>query len=135
MTERDDSKVARGSVEIQWCAEQRIAVVRYAPGANLTAPDGTFLVSSLQGWIGDDSEPFALIAFAREVRGTDAAYRAILSEFFRKHRDTGRLAILNTGPVLTVLAEMFRVGTGIQLKTFSNEAAARDWLATHKARS
>ena len=134
MTERNDCKVTGGSVEIEWCAQERIAIVRYGPNTNLTAPDGTFLVGSLQGWIGDDGEPFSVLAFARGVRGTDAAYRAIASGFFRKHRDVAGIALLNMGPVMTVVTEMFRIGTGIPLKAFSEEAAARDWLATTRAR-
>jgi hypothetical protein len=32
--------------------------------------------------------------------------------------------------VIHIVVEMFRVGTGIQLKTFPGEAAARAWLRT-----
>jgi hypothetical protein len=34
--------------------------------------------------------------------------------------------------VIHVVVEMFRVGTGIQLKTFADEAAARSWLRTKR---
>jgi hypothetical protein len=32
------------------------------------------------------------------------------------------------GPVIRVVAEMFRIATGIQLRGFADEAAARGWL-------
>ena len=32
------------------------------------------------------------------------------------------------GPVIRIVAEMFRIGTGVQLKGFSEEAGARAWL-------
>ena len=132
MNEGDKCKVTRGSAEIQWCAKERIAVIRYAENANLTAPDGRFLADSLQGWIGDEREPFSVLSFSREIRGTDAAYRTIASAFFRKHRDTVHLALMDASFVLTVVSEMFRVGSGIPLKTFSDETAARVWLATSR---
>lgn len=134
MTEGEDYKAARGPVSIEWCAKQRIAVIRYAPDANLTGADSAFVVSSLQGWIGEEGEPFSVLVFAREARGTDAAYRATASAFYRKHRDAACIAMLNTSPVLTVVSEMFREGTGVQLKTFSDEATARAWLSTSQAR-
>jgi hypothetical protein len=34
------------------------------------------------------------------------------------------------GPVIHIVVEMFRMGTGIQLKTFAGDAAARSWLRT-----
>ena len=125
-----DTTVARGSVEIEWCAQSRVAIVRYAPDTSLTAPDGKFLVDSLNGWIGSEGEPLAVLAFAGEVRDTDAGYRAIASGFFRQHRATVRLALVDAGAIVTVVSEMFRVATGIQLKGFKDEGAARAWLAT-----
>ena len=134
MPEGNEYRAARGPVEIQWCAQRRIAVIRYAPDASLTGPDSAFVVSSLEGWIGDEGEPFSVLAFAHEVRATDAAYRATASAFYRKHRAAARIAMLNTSPVLTVVSEMFRDGVGVDLETFSDEAAAREWLATSRAR-
>ena len=71
-----------------------------------------------------------MLADAKGLRGTDAEYRASASGFFRKHRDTACIALINLGPVIHVVVEMFRIGTGIQLKTFPDEAAARAWLRT-----
>jgi hypothetical protein len=127
--------VTHGSVEIEWYAEPRIAVVRYGPDTNLQAPDGRFLVDALTGWIGAEGEPFAVLAHAAGVRGTDAAYRATASAFFRRHRDAACIALVNMGPVLSLVVDMFRVGTGIQLKGFADEAVARSWLRTKGVRA
>ena len=108
----------------------RIACVRYALGAVLTNEAGTFLVDALAGWIGVDGEPFAVLADAEGLGGTDAEYRVVASRFFRRHRDHVFIALINLGPVIHVVAEMFRVGTGIQLKTFPDEVSARSWLCT-----
>jgi hypothetical protein len=118
------------STEITWDSRSRVAVVRYAPGASLEGPDGPFLVDALTGWIGADGEPFAVLADAKGLRGTNAEYRASASRFFRQHCDHAFIALTNLGPVIHVVVEMFRVGTGIQLKTFPDEAAARSWLRT-----
>jgi hypothetical protein len=121
-------KVTSPSTEISWSARERLASVRYMPGTMLASKDGDFLIESLSDWIGKEGEPFAVFANAAGLHGTDAEYRARASGFFRQHRDTAFIALINLGPVIHVVVELFRVGTGIQLKTFANEAAARSWL-------
>lgn len=118
------------STEIHWDPDARIASVRYAAGASLAGPDGPFLVDALTRWIGATGEPFAVLADGAGLRGTNAEYRANVSRFFRQHRQAARIALINLGPVIHVVVEMFRVGTGVQLKTFADEAAARSWLRT-----
>jgi hypothetical protein len=34
------------------------------------------------------------------------------------------------GPIVRLAAEMFRIGTGLKLKAFADEASARAWLRT-----
>jgi hypothetical protein len=126
----DRDSVRSDSTEIHWDPEARIASVRYAAGASLTGPDGPVLVDALTRWIGGTGAPFAVLADGAGLRGTNAEYRANVSRFFRQHRQTARIALINLGPVIHVVVEMFRVGTGIQLKTFDDEAAARAWLRT-----
>jgi hypothetical protein len=120
--------VASPSTEIAWDPDQRLANVRYTKGATLCGPDGDFLVEALQGWIGEQNRPFAVLADAAGLLGTDAEYRAKASGFFRRHRDTAFIALIHLGPMIHVVVELFRVGTGVQLETFANEPAARDWL-------
>ena len=122
--------VTSPSTEITWSSEERLAGVRYTLGTTLTSKDGDFLVEALTGWIGAKGQPFAVFADAAGLHGTDAEYRAKASGFFRQHRDTAFIALINLGPVIHVVVELFRVGTGIQLKTFAHEAAARSWLRT-----
>jgi hypothetical protein len=123
-------EVTSASTEITWRPEERLASVRYTADATLTSKDGDFLVDALTGWIGASGEPFAVFADAAGLRGTDAEYRAKASGFFRQHRETAFIALVNLGAVIHVVVELFRVGTGIQLKTFASEAAARSWLRT-----
>lgn len=124
----NDRAVTRGSVAIGWDAESRVAVVHYGPDTRLTAPDATALVGALTSWIGSAAEPFGVLALAAGVRGTDAAYRAQASAFFRKHRASAFIALVDMGPVLTLVVDMFRIGTGIELKGFRDEPSARSWL-------
>jgi hypothetical protein len=126
-TGRGDA-VASDTTEIRWDENSRLASVRYTEGASLTGPDGPFLVNALTTWIGTEKKPFGVLADAKGLRGTSAEYRASASRFFREHRDTASIALFNAGPVIRVVVEMFRIGTGVQLKTFADEAAARSWL-------
>jgi hypothetical protein len=119
-----------GSTQITWSPKERVAGVRYTADATLTSMDGDFLVDALTGWIGANGEPFAVFADAAGLRGTDAEYRAKASYFFRQHRHSAFIALINLGPVIHIVVELFRVGTGIQLKTFVTEVAARSWLRT-----
>jgi len=123
-------KVKSPSTEIAWSPETRLAAVSYTSGITLESDDGDFLIEALAGWIGTNGEPFAVFADAAGLRGTDPAYRAKASGFFRQHRHTAYIALINLGPVIHVVVELFRVGTGIQLKTFASEAAAHSWLRT-----
>jgi hypothetical protein len=123
-------RVTSPSTEMVWSASERLARVRYTHGVTLRAKDGDFLVEALRGWIGAAEEPFAVLADAAGLLGTDADYRTKASGFFRQHRKTAFVAIINLGPVIQVVVELFRLGTGIQLKTFATDAAARSWLRT-----
>ncbi len=125
-----DRTATSSSTAITWQGPSRVAFVRYTPGASLTGDDGAFLADALTGWIGQSDEPFAVLADAEGLRGTDAGYRAAASRFFRQHRDHAFIALVNLGPIIHVVVEMFRVGTGMQLKTFADESAARCWLRT-----
>ncbi len=121
-------KVTNASSAIAWDEAQRVARVSYTAGAVLTSADGDFLAESLARFIGTSGAPFGVLADAAGLKGTDAEYRAKASGFFRSHRDHAFIALVNLGPVIHVVVELFRVGTGIQLKTFPHEAAAREWL-------
>jgi hypothetical protein len=122
------AKVTSATTEISWSSEQRVAHVRYVQGARLASEDGDFLVDALRGWVGSEGEPFAILADAAGLQGTDGAYRAKASGFFRLHRDHSFIALIHVGPVIHVVVELFSLGTGIPLKTFPSEVAARSWL-------
>ncbi|HVH44703.1 MAG TPA: hypothetical protein VM925_20260 [Labilithrix sp.] len=129
----DMETITSDSTEISWDAEGRVAHVRYTAGATLTGQDGAFLTNALARWIGADDRPFSVFADAKGLRGTDAEYRASASAFFRQHRSRAAIALVNMGSVISVLVEMFRIGTGVRLKAFSDETAARAWLRAQAA--
>jgi hypothetical protein len=121
---------SNASTKIAWDPPSRVATSRYTLDACLSVADGDFLVDALTGWIGADGAPFALLADATGLGGSDAPYRAKTGEFFRRHIGTGFIAIFNMAPIIQVVGEMFRVGTGVALETFATEALARMWLRT-----
>ena len=118
-------------MEIAWHSESRVASIRYAPDTNLTGKEARVLIDALGGWIGDAPEPFAILADATGVRGADAEYRAMTTAFYRQHRERIYIALMNIGPLIRVLAELFRVGSGLPVKAFAGEAEARLWLRSN----
>ena len=116
------------SMEMTWHPESRLAVLQFAPDITLGIREGALLVDSLAGWIGTDGKSFGLLAGTKSVRGADSAYRVRTRDFFKLHRRTANVAVTGMGPVIRIVAEMFRIGTGVQLKGFSEEAGARAWL-------
>jgi hypothetical protein len=127
---KDADKGVSESMEIALHPESRLVELRFAPKTSLTHQHGAAIVDALKSVMGTQGERFALFADAKGVSGTDADYRAVTGEFFGRHRDTARIALINLGPIIRVVAEMFRVGIRLQMKTFGDEAAARAWLRT-----
>jgi hypothetical protein len=128
MTEGVDGRTTTcGTMEITLHPESRLVALRFVAATSLTGEHGVALVDAMKSVI-DGSERFALIADVKGAYATDADYRAATGNFFRQHRDAARIALFNLGPILRVVTEMFRVGIGLQLKTFADEAAARSWL-------
>jgi hypothetical protein len=130
VTDAPAHSLANASTAIQWDPHARVAFVRYTTGATLVAGDGPFLIDALASWIGADGAPFAVLADATGLRGTNAEYRATVNAFFREHRERASIAIFHAGPIIHVVVEMFRIATGMPIKTFDDEAAARAWLRT-----
>jgi hypothetical protein len=121
-------RVANASMEMTWHPNSRLAVLQFAPGIHLGAKEGALLVDTLAGWIATDGKAFGLLADTKGVRGAASEYRVKTRDFFKLHRDSVHVAVTGMGPVIRVVSEMFRIGTGIQLKGFADEASARAWL-------
>jgi hypothetical protein len=124
----ESPRVVGETMEIAWHPESRLAVLRFQPGITLGAREGTCLVDTLTSWIGADGQPFGLLAETQGVRGADSPYRVKTRDFFKQHRDNVFVAVTGMGAVIRVVAEMFRIGTGIQLRGFADEPRARAWL-------
>jgi hypothetical protein len=108
--------------------DSRLVEISFAPKTSLTGQHGAAMVEALERVTGDGREPFGLFADAAGVAGTDADYRAVTGRFFSQHRGTARIALINLGPIIRIVAEMFRVGIRLQMRTFDDEEAARAWL-------
>ena len=118
-----------GPLELTLHPGSHLVVLRFANEVSLTGEHGQAMVDALES-VRTDGERFGLFADTKGVRGTDGDYRAVTGKFFGQHRDTARIALINLGPIVRIVAEMFRVGVRLQMKTFADEAAARSWLRT-----
>jgi hypothetical protein len=121
-------KFSNESLEITWNPESRLVCLRFHRGAKGTREDAALIAGSMTVWVGSDGKPFGLLADARNLSGMETEYRAIMGGFFKQHRNHSVIAVYNMGPLIRVGAEMFRIGTGTQLKGFATEPEARSWM-------
>lgn len=120
--------VRTGSIEVTWDPESRLAVLWFERKTRATGKDAAVLVDAMTRWVGSDGRPFALLSDGGKLAGVDAEYRSIWARFFRQHRDSSWIAFFNMNVFIRIAADMFRIGTGIQMKAFADETAARSWL-------
>lgn len=128
MSVSDDEAITYETMRLSWNAAQRVATMTFATGTHLTGKHGAVIAETLSGWVGASSAPFAFLADAKHVTGTDADYRSATGAFFKQHRRDAFIALLNLNPVIAIVAEMFRIGVGLNLKSFPSEEKARAWL-------
>lgn len=121
-------KLASGTLEMTWDSETRLAVVRHAHETRAAGQDATVLVDALTRWIGMEGKPFGFLVDGAKAAGLDIEFRSTWARFFQQHREESVIALFNLSPMHRVVAEMFRIGTGIRLKAFADEASARAWL-------
>ncbi|GGJ82904.1 hypothetical protein GCM10010123_10670 [Pilimelia anulata] len=122
-------EVVGPGARLAWEPAARIATITFTdPAGRATGADATKLAGALATWIGADGAPFGLLGDAAGLRAMDAEYRAVWGAFFRAHRREARIALFHLGPLVRVGAEMFRLGTGVPMRTFGDEAGARAWL-------
>lgn len=121
-------RVDSGAIEMTWDPEARLASLRFARETQATGQDAAVLVETITGWIGSEGRPFGLLGDGSRLSGLDAEYRSRWATFLRQHRGEAYVAFFNMNALVRIAAEMFRVGTGLQLKAFAGEADARAWL-------
>lgn len=120
--------VTIGTIQFTWDPGPHLAVMRFEAETHVTGSDAEALIHALSAWIGTSGERFGLLGDGGALAGVDAEYRARWGRFLREHREQAYLAFFNMGPVIRIAAEMFRIGTGLQVKLFGDEQEARAWL-------
>ncbi len=115
-------------LHIVWNDGTRIAAVRCTPDALLTGPDAQHLKDTMKASVGVTAQPYALLVDTSGIRGTTAEYRSISAAFYREQGAALIIALFNLNPIVRILAEIFRVGIGLDIKTFKDEVHARAWL-------
>jgi hypothetical protein len=121
-------EITSGTIKMTWHPDSRLALLTFRADTRATGKDATLLVNALTRWIGSARTPFALLGDGKRLVGVDAEYRATWGRFLREHRDHASIAFFNMGPIVRLAAEMFRIGTGLRVKLFADEDAARSWL-------
>jgi hypothetical protein len=117
-----------GPIQMTWDPQTRLAVIRFGRDTNATGRDAQVLVTSLEGWVAEENKPFGLLGDGGRLSGMDADFRAAWSRFLRQHRADCYVSFFNQNAIVRISAEMFRLGTGLRLKSFAREEDARAWL-------
>jgi len=116
------------TIEFTWDPRARLAHISFTEPTRAVGDDARALVAALESWIGAGGAPFALLGDGGRLASLDAEYRAVWSSFFKQHRKTASIAFYNMSAVVRVAAELFRLGTGVNMRAFSTEDEARAWL-------
>ena len=124
-----------GPISLTWDAGIRLAVMRFSEPAIGTGAAADTLVKAMTRWVGTDLRPFGMLADTKNNSSVDAQWRATWGSFYKAHRTSGVMAVFNTGPVLRVAAELFRLAVGLNLKAFDHEEDARAWLRAQGIRA
>lgn len=119
------------SIVMTWEPKGRLAHIFFTAPTDAHGEDAQALTSQLTAWLGPTVQPFGLLGDGGKLARLDAAYRSTWGRFFKAHRDQAHLAFYNMNPVVRLAAEMFRLGTGIDMKAFATEEEARAWLRQH----
>jgi len=115
-------------MKLVWHPDQRLCELLPYPDSVLDGATAAAVAHAMDGFLGAQRLPFLILAEASNVRAMDAGYRAEMGRFLRARRDHSRLAFYGASAIIRVGADMFRVGTGMQMKGFAKEAEARQWL-------
>ena len=121
-------QVTVGTIQMTWAPDARLAALSFSAETHATGHDAEVLLQALGQWLGPDPQPFGLLGDGGKLTGVDPEYRSRWAAFLKQHRSTARIAFFNMGPLIRIAAEMFRIGTGLELKAFADEEGARRWL-------
>ena len=111
-----------------WDPASRLMEIRVAPQTEGKAADARTMMVTLSRWVGESGERFGTLCNLTGLVGIDSEYRAVWGDFYKKHRDHTVLALVGLSPIIRVVAEMFRIATGLKMKFFDDEALGREWL-------
>lgn len=117
-----------GTIQMTWDPEARLAVIRFERDTHGSGRDAQVLVIALEAWVGADRKPFGLLGDGGNLSSMDGDFRAAWGSFLRQHRHDCYVSFFNQSAVVRISADMFRLGTGLHLKSFAHEEQARAWL-------
>lgn len=121
-------RVAIRTIRLTWDPEARLAHITFTAPTQARGEDARTLVDALTKLVGTEGKPFGLLGDGGKLAKLDAEFRATWSRFFKAHREEVHVAFYDQSPIIRVSADMFRLGTGVDLKSFATEAEARTWL-------
>jgi hypothetical protein len=116
------------TISMTWDPASRLAHITFTAPTEARGEDAQALVDALSKLTGEGGQPFGVLGDGGKLAKMDAGFRATWSRFFKAHRNDVHVAFYNQGPLIRVSADMFRIGTGVDLKSFATEREARVWL-------
>jgi hypothetical protein len=117
-----------GCIHLTWEPESRLAVLIYESPVSTKGQPIRPLIEALRAWVGADRRTFYLLNDCGPLLYLDAEWRAVWWEFFRDHRSDSWIALYNLGSLMKVVAEMYRVASGLRMEVLGTESDARVWL-------
>lgn len=121
-------RVTVHTITMTWDPAARLAHIFFTAPTQATGEDARALVAAITAWVGTEGKPFGLLGDGGKLGAISAEYRATWGRFFKEHRGHSHLAFYSMTPIIRLAAEMFRIGTGLDMRAFATEEEARSWL-------
>lgn len=116
----------RGIV-VTWAPEARVVSFTYDDDRALTGEAADVIIPVVARWVGDE-RPYGILVDASRTLEANEAWRRRWTAFHRSHARLVRIAIFKASPFIQGFLHLYSAWSGVALRCFPNEHAARQWL-------
>lgn len=116
-------EIRSANATVTWDAERRLAVLRYAPPAQLVTGEIIRpILEALDGWFGEEGGD--LVVDLAGVGRTDEEFRRAWADLLAPRRFRVRISISGSNAHMDTVSRIFEAGVGVEIRGFPTHDAA-----------